>query len=531
MIDTIYSFDELSFSSQLIRDLINQSPQIEQFVGRHFDLNTIQSQVQDKQFSKAQRELLYTSLKAQNAGLDLSELTKGNLASLKEETTYTITTGHQLNLMTGPLYSIYKVVQVLKLTQELKVIYPKLNFIPVFWIATEDHDFEEINHLHLFNQKIEWQKQGQENYIAGAIQTKEMESFLAEIDSKFSDESAQKTVKKLTDFYRKNDNLASATRALMNYLFGEYGLVIIDGNDKAFKASFLPVIKAEIENEVSFNAVSETNVKLAVLNYQQQVFARECNLFYIEDSGERVRIAKENSKFSIGSASYTTDELLTLAEKHPEKFSPNALLRPVYQETILPNLVYVGGGGEIAYWLQLKELFKDLKLTFPMLRVRDSILILNQKQVDLLAEYDISLLDLKLGVNHLVKDMVLAQESENLNLDGIKSTLTKAKIELIEKATAINQGLDTMIEAEFTKFENTIDRIEGKMIKAEKAKFEQAEKKIEKLSQHVYPNGGFQERYESFIPYFVKDQQFINQLMESLPAVNPAVIRILLTTK
>lgn len=528
MIKSEYSFNDLKFSSQIIRDLIDESAGLEPFISSFFKLENIKNQISKKAFSDQKRDLLIAALNSQNRGFQLSDKTQLNINSIKKSTTFTITTGHQLNLLTGPLYSIYKVAQVISICDKLNAGYPEHHFVPVFWMATEDHDFEEINHIHLFGKKIEWQKDDQQEKIVGRINTAKIEPFLNQISEKFQDPDAQIILNKFLSIYEDTGSLVEATRALMNSLFGEYGLVILDGDDVNLKASFQSVFIKEIEDTITFKNVSATNIALEKAIYHQQVYVRECNLFYIDKNGVRHRIKKESDQFEINSSQFSTDELINKIKENPADFSPNALLRPVYQESILPNLAYVGGGGEIAYWMQLKGVFDTLDVTFPLLKVRDSVLILNTKQKQLLEENNINLLDLKLGVSQLIKDLAIEEANPAIDLSHPRKLIEQAQTEISEKAVTINQGLINMIEAEFSKFGNSIERIEQKLIKAEKGKFEQLENKLNKLSEQIYPDGGFQERYENFIPFIIKYPTFIQDIVGALKGDEPTKIRIII---
>lgn len=514
MIKKQYSFKEFSFSSQLIRDLIDKNKQIKPFVTDFFSIEQIKKQIEQKEFTSKQREVLVDCLEKQNLNIELTKASKSNIELLKQSNTYTITTGHQLNILTGPLYSIYKVLQVIVWCEKLNQTDNLNKFVPIFWMATEDHDFDEINHINLFNQKIEWKKNNQINYIAGAIETDDNfnHQFKQKVLDLFKDESLKKKVEHLLSYYN-NTNLATASRQLLNDLFGEFGLIIIDGNDPQLKQQFLPVIQQELSKNITYNTVSLTNEKLTYLGYHQQVFLRECNLFYIENKATRHRIIKTELGFNINSKEFTVSELVKEAETYPERFSPNALLRPVYQETVLPNIVYIGGGGEIAYWLQLKTLFNQLQLVFPLLRVRDSYVLMNQKQTNQIKELNLSILDLKQPFDDLIKQYI--KTKNNINFDKENLLLNELKTLLQQKINKKDVGLFRFIESEVTKMNNQLNKIEKKILQSEKKQQEQLVHQIKKLKEKIYPNNGFQERFENFIQY-VYQPNFIEKIKNQM---------------
>jgi len=307
-------------------------------------------------------------------------LTRQNIELLHHENTFTITTSHQLNLFTGPLYFLYKIISVINLTNELKAAYPENNFVPVYWMATEDHDFDEINYFNFKGKKVQWSRQA--SGAVGRLNTEDLDKVLDVFTANLGFGANSNGIKKLFKCaYLDHKNLADATRFLANELFGIYGLVIVDADDRDLKSLFAPYVKKELTEQTSFTKVSETNEKINSLGFNVQVNPREINLFYLKED-LRERIVEQNGTYFVNDTdiSFTKSELLAELEKHPERFSPNVIMRPLYQEVILPNLCYIGGGGELAYWFQLKSYFKAVNVPFPMLLLRNSVLVKTAKQ-------------------------------------------------------------------------------------------------------------------------------------------------------
>lgn len=522
-----FSFEQFQFSSKIIRDLVTEKASVSPFVDSFFSLDKCHEQVDKKTFLQEDRELLVKVLKSQYNGFDQSERTKKNIDSLLDENTYTITTGHQLNFMTGPLYSLYKILQVIVISEKLNS-QGKANYVPVFWMATEDHDFEEINHLFLYGEKIAWEKENQEDVIAGEIILKELSAFKDAIRAKFKDDTILEKLDGILNNYKDGERLSIATRGIVNQLFGDYGLVILDGNDPILKNKFQGIAQQELESQVTFEAVSKTNQALKEAGYHQQVYLRNVNLFLIDDDNKRSRIAVENGVYKVGEQEISKEDLLRMLAENAAAFSPNALLRPVYQEAVLPNIAYVGGGGEIAYWAQIKVVFEALNMQYPLLRVRDSFVLMNEKQLLDLDELNLSLTDLKRDYHDLIKEIALEEVSIEIELDREKAALKEIEKQLKDKVEHINIGLMSMVEAEFTKMEKSIDRIESKMIKAEKSRHDQKGKKIQRLQSKVFPNNGFQERSENFLMYYFKNDSFIERLYEEMMKTeNEPYIRVI----
>ncbi|MGG7036318.1 MAG: bacillithiol biosynthesis cysteine-adding enzyme BshC, partial [Flavobacterium sp.] len=380
------SYHKSGYFSNLILDYLDEKPEVNAFYNRfpnieNFNPETGQITEKQKNFNPENRAILVSALENQYLNFQVSEKVKTNILLLSDAKTFTVTTGHQLNLFTGPLYFLYKIISTINLCSELKQAYPDYHFVPVYWMATEDHDFEEIDHFSFKNVKIKWDKES--HGPVGRLSTEG----LAEVFTVFSEnlglgQNADSLKNLFEEAYLKHVNLAGATRHLANELFGSKGLIILDGDDISLKKAFAPFVKNELLQQTSFHKVSETNALLEK-NYDVQVNPREINLFYLEDH-LRERILFENNRYKINNTDliFSKQEIIDLVEKNPEKFSPNVILRPLYQEVVLPNLCYIGGGGELAYWLQLKSTFEANNISFPVLLLRNSALLCTQKQTE-----------------------------------------------------------------------------------------------------------------------------------------------------
>src|SRR5690606_24458000 len=348
-------FRETHYFSDLICDYLDENSKVKPFYHRFPKIENFKAQIEEKQtnYSQAHRKVLCTALEKQYKNCPTSERTQQNIKALRESTTFTITTGHQINIFTGPLYFLYKIIATINLCKTLKSTYPGYNFVPVYWMATEDHDFDEINFFNFKGKKLAWNTHA--SGAVGRLDTQGLEDVF-EVFSKELDHSKNSdAIRNLfQNAYLQHDTLATATRALVNELFGKYGLVILDADTIELKKTFIPFVKNDILNNTAFHTVSETNTGLE--NYKLQVNPREINLFYLTNN-KRERIEASNNRYSVVNTNltFTKNEIENEIEQHPERFSPNVILRPLYQEVILPNLCYIGGGGEIAYWLDRKS--------------------------------------------------------------------------------------------------------------------------------------------------------------------------------
>ena len=394
-------FRDTHYFSSLLCDYLDENEHLKPFYHRFPNLENFKYQIEEKKasFVHAHREVLSNAILYQYTTCDVSAKTLHHIEELKHDNTFTVTTGHQLNLFTGPLYFFYKIMSTINLCEQLKQAYPENNFVPVYWMATEDHDFDEINFFNFKGKKVQWNANA--SGAVGELHLQELQH-VYEVFEKQLDNSTNSTLLKesFKNAYLNHKTLTEATRYLVNHFFKAYGLVIVDGNDIVLKRLFIPYLEDEVLHQSSFKNVSNTNNALNALpeNYKIQVNPREINLFYL-DNNLRERIVYEDDTYKVVNTKlqWTKNDFIEHLKDHPEKFSPNVLIRPMYQEVILPNLCYIGGGGELAYWFQLKSNFDVQNVTFPILLLRNSVVLITEKQIDKLNNLKVSVSDLFLS--------------------------------------------------------------------------------------------------------------------------------------
>ncbi|MCW1147708.1 bacillithiol biosynthesis cysteine-adding enzyme BshC [Flavobacterium lacisediminis] len=496
------TYQNSGYFSKLIIDYLDQKAELKPLYHRFPTLENFQLQIEEKSknFPIENREILAKALVNQYQNFEVSDTTSNNIELLKSSDTFTITTGHQLNLFTGPLYFLYKIISVINLTKELKNTYPENNFVPIYWMATEDHDFDEINYFNFKNKKIQWKKES--NGPVGRLNT----SGLDEIFETFSNElGLGDNANYLKELFRKSylehKNLADATRYLANELFKKDGLVIIDGDDSELKKLFIPFAKNELTHQTSFKKVNESLPLLK--EYSVQVNPREINLFYIQDN-LRERIVFENGNYKINNTllSFSESEILTELDKNPENFSPNVILRPLYQEVILPNLCYIGGGGELAYWLELKSNFDANQITFPILLLRNSVLIVTEKQVEKLEKLDLNWADIFQSQQILVNEKTKAISDFTIDFSKQKEFLKNQFKELYEIAAKTDKSFLGAVKAQEIKQLKGLDNLEKKLLKAEKRIHSEKLHRIIKIQNELFPNQTLQERKSNFADFY-----------------------------
>lgn len=526
MIDRCISFDKTNYYNSLITDYLKQKEQVRDLYNHFPSVENVLPQINEKQelYANAHRSILVDVLNEQYKNVITTDVVKQNIESLKNTHTFTITTGHQLNLFTGPLYFIYKIISVVNTCNFLKKAYPEFDFVPIYWMATEDHDFEEINYFNLKNSKIEWNRNV--NGAVGRLNLQEMELVFQNFEKVIGKGNH---AKELLDLFKKayllENNLANATRVLVNELFKEYGLVILDADNKKLKELFIPYFKKELEEQVSYKNISLTNAKL--LNYNPQVNPREINLFYLTTTG-RERIVLENGKYKVLNTDvvFEQKDLLDHLNSNPEKFSPNVVLRPLYQEVLLPNLMYIGGGGEISYWLQLKTTFANYGVSFPMLQLRSSLLLLDEIMIKKIEKHKLTTTNLFEKVDKVI-DSKLAEWSEvEINFDETKRYLKQQFDRLKEKSNSTHISFLNAILAQEKKQLKGIEHLDKKLKRALKI---QNQDKINSLKNlYIYINGGtgVQERTINFSQFYTFN--FISVLSEYIVPFSSEIQIILL---
>ncbi len=481
------------------------------------ELDVFGQVIADKEREPTDRRTLVKVLKDQYTNLSRAKLVDDNIKALGDQRTFTIVTAHQPSLFTGPLYYIYKIISTIHLSRQLNEKYSDNYFVPVFITGGEDHDFEEINYIHLFNKTIIWQSE--EQGAVGRMSTKNLAAPLTELKGILGKSSdAQEVFDLIYNAYTQNEFYAEATIQLVHELFKEHGLVVANMSHPSLKRLFIPYIKEEIFNQASQPLVAATADALEKINFKPQAFPRAINFFYLRDN-LRARIILEDEKYKVLHTNYefTRAELEAEIEAHPEYFSPNVIMRPLYQEVILPNLAYVGGGGELAYWLERKTQFAHFGINFPMLIRRNSAMWIDKNTSKKIQKLGFGIEDLFKDTDALIRLFVENQSVEGLEIAAEKQTIERVFDEIATKGKKIDPTLVKAILAEKTKQLKVLDQLESRLLRAEKNKHETALNQIRSLKEKLYPQNGLQERHDNFLSLYLKyGRAFFDILLEHL---------------
>lgn len=511
------SYQDSGYFIPLMNDYLDQKEHLKPLYNRFPSVENFAAQIAEKQknFDESNREILVSVLRKQYQKIEASNMTLKNIDSLKDTNTFTITTGHQLNLFTGPLYFLYKIISTINLTKELKENFPSQNFVPIYWMATEDHDFDEINYFNFKGKKIRWHKES--SGPVGRLNTAGLDEVFKKFDAELGLGKKADALKKLfQNAYLNHDNLADATRFLADKLFGSHGLVILDADDKDLKNAFIPYIKEEVLHQSSYQKVAETAKLLA--DYKIQVNPREINLFYIENN-LRERMILQDGIYHINNteSKFTEKELLDEVEAYPEKFSPNVIMRPLYQEVILPNLCYIGGGGELAYWLELKSYFESAKVTFPVLLLRNSAILATEKQVQKADKLGLTWSDLFLKQFELKEKIVKKASNFRLDFTEQKMFLQAQFDQLRTLAKQTDPSFIGAVNAQEAKQIKGLEHLEKRLIQAEKKQHIDELNRVSVLQDELFPNQSLQERTVNFSEFYLETSvDLIDKLFQVL---------------
>ena len=482
-------------------------------------MNGIYKAIEDRQQTRYNREALVTGLQQQYAGLPQHENLSKNLELLWQPNTFTITTAHQPNIFTGPVFSIYKIFHAIKMAEELQQQMPANNFIPVFFMGSEDADIDELNNVTIEGKKYVWLTE--QTGSVGRMKTeKNIQQLIAEMDGQLSVlPYGSELIDLFKNAYAAGKTIQQASLEVINILFGGYGLVVLIPDSMIFKQVFKHIIQKELKEQFSHKAVSETIEKLGE-HYKVQAPGREINLFYLQDD-KRERIEKDDTGFFVDALNkrWTEETILAEADEHPEMFSPNVILRGMMQEVLLPNLAYIGGGGELAYWLELKGVFAAAGVPYPMLMLRNSFMWVEQKWKDKTDKLELGIKDLFTNEHKLMKQIVQKQSDNQVLLNGHLKKAEEVYNEISEKAAAVDATLNGHVMALKTKAMKDLVELEKKMVRAEKKKFEVEQLQLQKIKSVLFPDDNLQERVENFSAFYARyGKEWMNIIYENSQA-------------
>ena len=510
------SYLQTGYFPKIVTDYLSQNSLLRDFYQHAPNLDGIRSAIEKRKNFSTNRSVLVQQLHQQYSSIEISEKVKKNIDALLNENTFTICTAHQPNIFTGHLYFIYKIVNTIKLADELNKQLPVNNFVPVFYVGSEDADLEELGEVTVNGVKYKWQTR-QKGAVGRMIVDDELLTIIKKIKGQLSVEKfGNEVIELIEQCYVQGRSLQQACFSLVNQLFQQYGLIVLLPDNTELKRMMLPVFKDDLYFNTASKIVAGTTNKLSE-NYKVQAHPREINLFYLVDN-IRNRIVLENETYKVHDSEikFSKEQIEEELNTYPERFSPNVILRSLYQETILPNIVFIGGGGELAYWLEVKDIFDNYKVPYPVLILRNSFLFIRDKYNSLMEKLSLTNADIFHPEETLIKNIVTNNSSQQLTLEKEKQQLLLIYADLKKAAKNVDGSLEAHVESLQAQHLKKLDQLEAKLLRAEKKKFEAEQKQLNKIKATLFPGNTLQERVENFMPFYARwGKDFINVIYDN----------------
>ena len=508
-------FSSTKLFSKLINDYAEGRGNVHDFVQYAPNVEGYQAAIKGRKLNPVNRVLLVEVLTDQYANLRQEAAVKENITLLKNDNTFVVTTAHQPNLFSGPLYFFYKIIHAIQLAASLKEQFPQDNFVPVYYMGSEDADLDEVGAFNIEAVKYIWSTKQ-----TGAIGRMKVDDALLKLIQQLegywsSMPKGQEALAILKEAYQKGKTINEATLHFVHAFFGSKGLIVLQPDDAKLKAAFIPVMEKELLTQFSHQAIQPTIANLAQ-NYHVQTEGRSLNLFYLKDQ-TRARIEKQGDQYIVVDTEirFTQAEIILELQQYPERFSPNVILRGVYQETILPGVVFVGGGGELAYWMELKNVFQEAGVHYPLLQLRNSFLLMNQRQAVQWKEMQFENEDLFKPLLDLEIAYVKKHTKEALHLSEHLDDLTNLYASIKKEVVKVDSTLGAHAENLAHQAKAKLVELEKKMVRAERRKQTVAIQRIHRIKKELFPQDNLQERVENFSKWVGQyNQSWIETIME-----------------
>ncbi len=485
------------------------------------------------------KNVLIDILKRQNVTFGGDDATASNIEMLVSENTFTVVTGQQVGLYTGPLYTILKTISIVKLAKELKERFPQFNFVPVFWLESEDHDIEEANHTYLIDKQNELVRVGfdsenrndedvprKNNPPVGNIEFGELINSINEqlrstmIDTDFK----EKMMNMVTKNYKEGNDYKTAFAGLMNDIFKGYGVIFIDPADHEIKRLLVPVFEKELTSSPKLCETIITQSAELEKNYDLQVKPKVINMFFLHNNNRLLIEPREGGKFALRNSKrrFENEEMMNMLNENPELFSPNVVLRPICQDYLLPTVAYIGGPGEISYFAQFKPAYKHYDITMPVIYPRASVSIIEGKIAKFMNNFNVKLEDI-FHQSFLVSKVVdkLSEVKVDDEISKYIDDLNKIFYDMRNMTVKVDQTLLNVVDNLKDKTKQNLEQFKSKLINAQAKKSETTTTQIDKVTNNIFPNNNLQERVISILYFLNKyDDSFIKKLFHEIDVTN-----------
>lgn len=441
-----------------------------------------------------------------------------NLKLLNQKNTVALVTGQQLGLFVSPLYTVYKILTVILYAQKLSSEIKDYNFIPVFWLEGEDHDFAEVNHAFYFNKDGKLSEvvyEQNQNEIGFSISKRNISQQILDIIDTLQNnlqntEFSKPLFSKLKRIWKPGTKWNQAFYELIQIIFKDSGLLVFNPADEEVKKLSRPFFKHLIENNDDIvSAFIEQSVLVKNAEFENQVFvdSHKSYIFLSFEGGARLVLQKDSlDYFSIKNSdiNWNREQLLNILDQNPEWFSSTVLTRPIWQSWMLPVVTYIAGPGEIAYWAQLKKGFEIFNVQMPHIMPRFSFILLEPKVQRLMKKYDIDINKVSNDMNHFIREQI--RKTHNLELENefqqIKNQITSSSDIILNQMDAIDPTLKSVVQKTFENVAGTIKKLQNRILRRIEEKESLAVQHFTEIHQSLFPNENPQERVISSI-YFL----------------------------
>ena len=497
-----HSYNSTGLFSKLVKDYIVGDEKLKKYFSYTPDSEGIIKSIENRKAHKVNRGLLVEELRNLYLNASVSDKVTKNIQSLLSENTFTVCTAHQPNIFTGHLYFIYKIVHAIKLADDLNEKHPDLHFVPVYFMGSEDADLEELGEI-----VVDGKKYNCLTNQKGAVGRMKVDAqfilLIDELEKQLSGQQfGEEIISKIRSTYTINKNIDKSTFEFVNELFGKYGLVVFIPDNPQFKSECKTIFRQELEHQFSSKILAQTLSDFPE-EYKIQTKGRDINLFYLQENS-RERIEKTETGFKVANTDlrFTYQELLNELEQSPERFSPNVILRPLVQELLLPNVAFIGGGGELAYWLELKKIFEKASVHYPVLLLRNSFMMIDAKTMSEINKLSLHAEDFFMSVLDIANKYISNTSQHQLRLEAEKSKMASLYDDIAKTVETTDVTLAAHTSALKTKAIKLLEELEKKQMRAERRKAAEAIYKIEKIKNTLFPGGVLQERVENVLPFY-----------------------------
>lgn len=500
-----YPFNKLPFSD-LFTTYTDNFEQLNKF----YTYNPFKEESKEKRIQYLQQNYKRTeyikALEEYHNVLGINQ--KEQLDKLNTDNAVVFVTGQQLGVLGGPLYTVYKTITTILLAKEAEKKYG-IPVVPVFWLADEDHDIEEVTWLGIPGNeaytKLLYQAENTEHLVSEYKINPSIEELKSELKEHLINTDFSDDLWKLINYcYNDKETFASAFAKLIDKLFGKHGLLIAGSNTAKIKQIIGHSLANSITNATNIDKALQSQTEAIQKSFYSQVVVGDSNLFYIDKNGKRLKIDKENNHWLVGEKKLSTAQLEKDIKENPQNYSPNVFLRPIIQDKLLPTIGYVAGPGEVAYYAQMKSLYEQFNIEMPLVIPRISATLIESGIERIMNTLPFNLEKYNERIEDIISEYIAITDKHDIEaiFDEWKGRLYQASQKPTNIIAEIDGSLEGTVGKTISNIESTIDQLKGRVFRSVKQQEQIQIQRIKRIKEQLFPDGGLQERSVSFL-YFM----------------------------